>query len=142
MNAHEPLPEGTASPIVRALLGEIATALGRPPKTGGEPVAPPDPPGPPETDPDALETALGDGELPCDLEVAGRSEVRETAFSGVWWVRHFATDDRIVTREIAITRCPDILASHPDDVAAAASRLAASVAAPVPHVSVEEPSRG
>ena len=57
------------------------------------------------------------------LELAGPSEIWETAYTGVWWVRHQGAGDRVATEEIAITRIPEILRAHPDDIDAAAARL-------------------
>lgn len=135
-----PLPVAPSA-IVGAVVAEIATALARLAETGAETTVglgaltlTPD-------DVTALADTLGEGEVACELAVAGRSEVRETGFSGVWWIRHYSGDDRLVTEEIAVTRCPEILMSHPDDVAFAATRLA-TIAAPLALCSVEEPSRG
>lgn len=146
MNVHDPVPDreeaGETRPIVRALLGELAGALSRLAADGEETIVALDALTLAEADLAALEEVLGRGEVSCELDVAGRSEVVETAFSGVWWIRHYAADDRVVTRELAVTRSPDILASHPDDVAAASLRLHGLAAAPLPLVPVEEPSRG
>ncbi len=146
MNVHDPAPvpeeTGESNPIVRALLGELAGALSRLAADGEETIVALDALTLAEADLAALEAALGRGEVSCELDVAGRSEVVETGFSGVWWIRHYAADDRVVTRELAVTRVPDILASHPDDVAAASIRLHGLAAAPFPLVPVEEPSRG
>jgi len=75
------------------------------------------------TDRSELESALGQGEVHAELELAGRSEVRETAYHGAWWVRHLGADDRIATELIDICRVPDILGAHPEDVREAAVRL-------------------
>lgn len=85
----------------------------------------------PMTDADRaeLEQLLGHGEVHAVLEAAGTSHVYETSFSGVWWIRHLDGEGRISSEEIAVTRVPPILASHPDDVAAAARRLAGELAA-------------
>lgn len=129
MTHHEAICE-PAPTLASAVLTEIAGALERLAATGEEtlidlkslPLSP--------ADLEHLAETLGKGEVECVLEVAGRSEVRETGFSGVWWVRHFGAGDTIAVEEIAVTRVPDILMSHPDDVALAARRLAAAVAEP------------
>lgn len=141
MTTVEPMPT-EATPLAVAVLAEIAQALDRLATSGEEtfvdlkslPLSP--------DDLERLAALLGEGEVRCDLAVAGRSEVRETGFSGVWWIRHFGGDDRVAVEEIAITRIPDILMSHPDDVAHAAAALAAVVAAPAPLADEEDPSRG
>lgn len=129
MTHHEAICE-PAPTLAAAVLTEIAGALARLAATGEEtlidlkglPLSP--------ADLEHLAETLGKGEVDCVLEVAGRSEVRETGFAGVWWVRHFGAGDTIAVEEIAVTRIPDVLVSHPDDVAQAARRLATMVAEP------------
>lgn len=106
-----------------AILSEIAAQLDRFARDGEESVV--DLRGLPMTDADraALEEALGQGEVTAVVEVAGASEVWETAYSGVWWIRHRGADDRITSEEIVVTAVPAILKSHQDDVRAAARRL-------------------
>ena len=70
-----------------------------------------------------LEERLGRGEVRVELELAGRSEIWETAYSGAWWIRHRGAGDRISSEEIAICPMPEILTAHPDDITAAAARL-------------------
>lgn len=75
-------------------------------------------------DRDELEALLGKGELRCSLALLGKTEVWETAYTGVWWVRHLGADDRVSSETIEITWVPEILRAHPDDVAEAERRLA------------------
>ena len=70
-----------------------------------------------------LEALLGRGEVQLELELAGVSEVWETAYSGVWWIRHRGAGGKIATEEISVCRIPEILISHPVDIEAAAGRL-------------------
>jgi hydrogenase-1 operon protein HyaF len=137
MTHHETICE-PAPTLAAAVLAEIAAALARLAETDEEtlidlkslPLSP--------ADLEHLADALGKGEVECALEVAGRSEVRETGFSGVWWVRHLGAGDEVAVEEIAVTRIPDILMSHPDDVARAARRLSALVAEPAPLADEED----
>lgn len=76
-----------------------------------------------DTDREELEVLLGRGEVRADLELAGRSEVWETAYPGAWWIRHRGAGDRIAVEEIAVCPVPEILKTHPDDIQAAARRL-------------------
>ncbi|HLF31935.1 MAG TPA: hydrogenase expression/formation C-terminal domain-containing protein [Xanthomonadales bacterium] len=76
-----------------------------------------------QADRDQLEAMLGRGEVSARLEIAGPSEVWETAYAGVWWIRHMGAGGRIATEEIAVTRSPEILLTHPQDVTAAALRI-------------------
>ncbi len=70
-----------------------------------------------------LEELLGKGEVSASLDVLGRTEVWETGYPGVWWVRHMGAGDQVSSEEIAITPVPDILRAHPVDIDAAADRL-------------------
>jgi len=76
-----------------------------------------------DADREQLEEILGRGEVRAELELAGASEVWETAYAGVWWIRHKGAGDRIACEEIAITPIPEILITHPVDIEAAATRL-------------------
>jgi hydrogenase-1 operon protein HyaF len=71
-----------------------------------------------------IEARLGRGEVEATIQAAGRSEVWETAYAGVWFVRHFGLDGKVATETIEICAAPLILLSHPDDRRAAAVRLA------------------
>jgi hydrogenase-1 operon protein HyaF len=76
-----------------------------------------------EVDREQLETVLGKGEVRAELNVAGKSEVWETAYSGVWWIRHRGAGGKIASEEISVCRIPEILITHPVDIEAAAGRL-------------------
>ncbi len=79
----------------------------------------------PMTDADRvqLEELLGRGEVRVELDLAGASEVWETAYAGVWWIRHKGVGNKIACEEIAVTAIPEILITHPVDIEAAAARL-------------------
>ena len=70
-----------------------------------------------------LEATLGDGELSARLDALGTSQIRETAFPGVWWLEHRNAHDEIVGRFIEVTRTPEILSSQDADIAAGRARL-------------------
>jgi hydrogenase-1 operon protein HyaF len=70
-----------------------------------------------------LSELLGPGEVTAELDVGGRSTVRETAYAGVWWVTHRGAGDRVASEEIAVCPVPSILVAHPADIAAAARRI-------------------
>ena len=109
--------------LVRAIVAEAAALLTRLAETGeagridlaGLPLT--------EADKAALEELLGAGEVVAEIAVVGRSTAAETGHAGVWWVRHYGSDDRIAAETLEITRIPEILLSHPADIAAAARRL-------------------
>jgi hydrogenase-1 operon protein HyaF len=79
----------------------------------------------PMTDADRgqLEEILGRGEVRAELDLAGATEVWETSYNGVWWIRHKGEGDKIATEEIAVTSMPEILMTHPVDIAAASRRI-------------------
>ena len=126
MNAECATPTPVAT-LADAVFAELAHALLKLAETGEETIV--DLRSLPfgEADLAALTEKLGEGEVRCELEVAGRSEVRETGFSGIWWVRHFGGDGSTVVEEIVVARIPDILVSDPHDVAFAARRMAGVV---------------
>ena len=76
-----------------------------------------------EADRIQLEELLGRGEVRVELDLAGASEVWETAYAGVWWIRHKGAGNKIACEEIAVTAIPEILITHPVDIEAAAARL-------------------
>jgi hydrogenase-1 operon protein HyaF len=76
-----------------------------------------------DTDRAQLEELLGRGEMEVELDLAGASIVRETAYAGVWWIRHCGAGGKVATEEISVCRIPEILISHPVDIEAAAGRL-------------------
>ena len=75
-----------------------------------------------------LDELLGRGEVRAELDLSGISEVWETRYPGVWWIRHQGLDGKIACEEIAVTPIPDILKTHPGDIRAAATRLADELA--------------
>ena len=68
-------------------------------------------------DREALDAFLGRGEVSATLDVAGRSEIWETAYSGVWRVRHWG-GDAVASELIEITAIPEILKTDRTDAAA------------------------
>ena len=87
----------------------------------------------PMTDADrkALDERLGTGEVKAEIAVIGDSELWETAYAGVWRVRHFgSTRDRAAADQIVIASVPEILRTHREDARAAASRLDAELSNP------------
>jgi hydrogenase-1 operon protein HyaF len=115
--------------LAEAILEEIAELLQRLIETGEEGAI--DLRGLPMTDTDRhrLKERLGSGEVRATLDVAGPSTVEETAIPGVWWVRHEGADRRVANEQIAVTRIPAILITHPEDLAVGAARLQDLIAA-------------
>ena len=76
----------------------------------------------------ALDAWLGPGEVTARIEAEGPSEIAETGFAGVWRVTHRDAEGRIRGRYLEITPVPAILQSQPQDIAAAARRIARAMA--------------
>jgi hydrogenase-1 operon protein HyaF len=74
-------------------------------------------------DEQVLETFLGRGEVKASLDALGKSEIRETRFSGVWWIIHYNENDERMGHFIEITSMPQILKSQAEDMQAALSEL-------------------
>lgn len=79
------------------------------------------------SDKQELETLLGQGEVKITLSTIGESRVIETAYSGIWWIKHFTVDDKLISELIEITRIPEIIKSQPDDVKLAATDIKARI---------------
>jgi len=65
---------------------------------------------------DALEKALGEGEVTATLNALCPSTVRETSIPGVWMVTHRDVNEEISGRFIEITKMPAILESQDVDI--------------------------
>ncbi len=70
-----------------------------------------------------LEQRLGHGEITVQLEAAGRSEIRETGFAGVWWTRHSDEAGRVIALLIEVAMVPEILRADRDDMISGLQRL-------------------
>lgn len=70
-----------------------------------------------------LKYQLGLGEIKASIESFGRSDVYETAYSGIWFIDHFNQDDELYTEQIEVSFLPEILKSHFDDVRLSATKL-------------------
>lgn len=70
-----------------------------------------------------LRDALGQGEVEAQLDVLGKSVVRETRLPGVWFVDHYNADGHPVSRFIEITLIPAILKAQPEDIREGIARL-------------------
>lgn len=70
-----------------------------------------------------LKNQLGKGEIKATIESFGRSDLYETAYSGIWFIDHFNQDDELYTEQIEVSFLPELLKSHLDDVRLSATRL-------------------
>lgn len=116
-----PPPHGPALPD--ALMAEVAAKLKMLAETGatstielrGLPLS--------NEDMIVIGEALGIGEVQAEVHVSGLSNVTETAWPGVWRVRHHSADGGIISDEIVIASVPDILSARKADIADSSARF-------------------
>ena len=63
-----------------------------------------------------LKDQLGVGEVNACIQSFGRSEIQETAFSGIWWVTHYNQEEGLLTELIEVNFLPEILKTPKEDV--------------------------
>ena len=78
-----------------------------------------------EADINELADMLGVGEVSATITSIGSSSIRETAYRGIWWVTHYGDDEKVVSELIEITRVPEILITHMDEIRHSADSIAA-----------------
>jgi hydrogenase-1 operon protein HyaF len=74
-------------------------------------------------DKDWLATQLGEGEVVITLDLDGPSDVRETRYAGVWWLVHRNPNEVVTGEFIEITRIPELVMAHPDDIISGSESL-------------------
>ncbi len=77
-----------------------------------------------EADINELADHLGVGEVKATIKGIGSSSIRETAYSGIWWVTHYGDDGAVLGELIEITQIPEILVAHADDIKHSAQVMA------------------
>lgn len=70
-----------------------------------------------------LAERLGKGEVEIELEVAGRSTIRESGVPGVWWITHRGQGGRTLSEFIEVTRMPEIVMPPLEDMRDGLDRL-------------------
>ena len=75
-------------------------------------------------DRDKLFQALGQGEVSATVNALGETRIDETAYPGVWLIRHHSPMGDELATHIEITRQPSMLITPEEDLGASASRLA------------------
>jgi hydrogenase-1 operon protein HyaF len=70
-----------------------------------------------------IEETLGAGEVHAELDALGPTNVRETAYSGVWLVTHRNAEREIIGRFVEICRIPEILMAQDEDIAGSVQQL-------------------
>ena len=76
-----------------------------------------------EADLTELRELLDKGEVNARIDVIGETEVYETGFAGVWWIRHFGSGQQVASEEIVIAPVPAIVRSQPEDIEQAVKRI-------------------
>lgn len=76
-----------------------------------------------DADIELLEAKLGRGEVSATITASGPSEVYETAFPGLWWVKYFNDAESLVSQQLEIGQVPMILEAHPVDIEDSAQRF-------------------
>ncbi len=69
-----------------------------------------------ETDKRELQDLLGKGEVSITLSTIGDSQIFETKINGIWWIKHYGADGQLISELIEITRVPDIIKSHSEEI--------------------------
>lgn len=77
-----------------------------------------------EADINELADHLGVGEVKATISSIGTSSIRETAFSGIWWITHYGDDGKVLGELIEITQIPEILVTHMDEIKQSAAVMA------------------
>ncbi|WP_019627267.1 hydrogenase expression/formation C-terminal domain-containing protein [Thioalkalivibrio sp. ALJT] len=121
-----PQPDaGLNTAMVMALLQEIATHLNDVANGGERQVV--ELGNLPLSDADIvlLEQKLGRGEVHATVSAAGPSEIYETTFPGLWWVKYFNDAESLVSQQLEIGPAPMILEAHRVDIEDSAQRFPA-----------------
>jgi len=63
-----------------------------------------------------LQVFFADGEVSAKINTLGLSEIRETRFPGVWWVRHLNAQDEVIAELLEVTTLPDMLKTQMPDL--------------------------
>jgi len=78
-----------------------------------------------------LEKRLSVGEVSAVVTGIGRTEIRETAYTGVWWQVYRNENGDIVTETILVTEVPEILKSQKADIERGLKKLNGVLSAPI-----------
>lgn len=76
-----------------------------------------------------LEKCLSVGEVSAVITGIGRTDIRETAYAGVWWLVYRNENGDIVTETIQVTEVPDILKSQRADIERGLKQLSGTLSA-------------
>jgi hydrogenase-1 operon protein HyaF len=71
---------------------------------------------------------LGTGEVTARINAIGWTEIKETAFAGIWLVEHRSPEDARLAFHIEVAEVPFLLRTPKEDLEAARRRLETSLA--------------
>ena len=74
-------------------------------------------------DNEELKSILGRGEVDATVNALGKSNIRETAVSGIWWITNYNEQGCVIGECIEVTPCPDLLKTVPDELDSALAGL-------------------
>lgn len=80
-----------------------------------------------DTGREALRQRLGFGEVKAAFDAAGPTQITETAFAGVWWVRHGDDAGGSLFEQIVVARVPELLLADPAAIVESSARLDADL---------------
>lgn len=75
------------------------------------------------TDKRELEKILGQGEVSVTLSTIGDSQIIETGYSGIWWIKHYTAEQQLISELIEVCPIPEIIKSHSDDIRQSADSI-------------------
>ena len=132
----------TSTGMAKAVMAEVAEALGK--LVAHRESSTIDLRSLPLTDADLeeLDQLLGRGEVEATIQVIGKTEVHETRFAGVWWLKHRGAEDRVALEQIVVTLVPDILCAQKEDVLLAADAIQQQFSEPIPAGETQESAHG
>jgi hydrogenase-1 operon protein HyaF len=77
-----------------------------------------------EAERESLRRWLGFGEVQAAFDAAGPTHITETAYAGVWWVRHGDDASPPLFEQIVVARVPELLLADRGSILASSARLA------------------
>jgi hydrogenase-1 operon protein HyaF len=77
-----------------------------------------------EAERESLHQRLGFGEVQAAFDAAGPTHITETAYAGVWWIRHGDENGGTLLEQIVVARVPELLLADPGAILESSARLA------------------
>jgi HupH hydrogenase expression protein, C-terminal conserved region len=70
-----------------------------------------------------LREQLGAGEVAVTVGPDATTQITETGYAGVWWMRLCGADQRVLLEQIVVARVPPLVPAHLADIAESALRM-------------------